>query len=101
MRYKLENGIVVDTAIAVASWDEAQMWRGGNVVSVPTGSQWSHQRLYRSRKGRYYLECWCQRQGATPPYAKQLGKRDAAAWLLANDHQVPADLAAEASAVSE
>ncbi len=99
-RYKMDDGTVVDTDNATQSWDEAQRWDGSNHISVATGSQWHHQTLYRSRKGRYWLEHTSQYQGSTP-HAEWIGKRTAAAWLLANDHEVPDDLAEAAQEVSE
>lgn len=98
-RYRID-GMVVDTANATASWDEATRWDGRNHISIPTGSQWEHQRLYRSRKGRYWLECWSQWQGSTP-HAEWLSPQEAARWLLANDEELPDDLAQYEEEVSE
>jgi len=99
-RYRMDDGTVVDTANAKQSWDEAERFDGSNHISVATGSQWEHQRLHKSRKGRYYLERWSQWQGATAS-AEWISKRAAAAWLAANEHTIPDDLAAEAEEVTE
>lgn len=99
-KYRMDDGTVVDTARAAWSWNEATRWDGNNHISVATGSQWNHQKLHRSRKGRYYLEHWSQWQGSTPR-AEWISQHAAAAWLIANDHEIPHDLAEAAEAVSE
>ena len=99
-RYRMDDGTVVDTDNATASWPEDTRWDGHNHVSVPTGSQWTHQTLYRSRKGRYYLETTSQWQGQSPR-AAWVSHHEAAAWLLQNEHAVPDDLSAVADELSE
>lgn len=99
-RYRMDDGTVLDTDNATHWWGENTRWDGSNHISVATGSQWNHQRLYRSRKGRYYIERTSQWQGSTPG-AEWVSKRDAAAWLLANEHEIPDDLKTEAEEVTE
>lgn len=99
-RYKMEDGTVVDTDNASESWQEKTRWDGRNHISVATGSQWHHETLYRSRKGRYYIEHTSNYQGDSP-HVDWIGKRAAAAWILANDGDLPDDLASEAEEVSE
>jgi hypothetical protein len=96
----MDDGTVVDTANASAAWEEERDWDGSNHISRPTGSQWRHERLHRSRRGRYYLEQWSQTQGSRAR-AEWISDRRAAAWLLLNDHPVPADLAEAAEDVAE
>ncbi len=52
-RYRMEDGCVLDTANATAEWEEDTYFDGHNRIGVATGSQWNHETLYRSRKGRY------------------------------------------------
>ncbi|HUX16828.1 MAG TPA: hypothetical protein VMW52_10175 [Phycisphaerae bacterium] len=59
--YKMEDGTVVKTENATKSYEEDTRWDGHNHISLNTGSQWAHQTLHRSRKGRYWLECSSQR----------------------------------------
>ena len=97
-RYEMSDGMVVDTENASASWKEGTQWDGNNHISLATGSQWDHQTLYRSRRGRYYVECKSQWQGSTPS-AEWVSNEEACRWLLANEHletddDFPADLAA-------
>ena len=92
MRYRMDDGAVIDTANATQKWDEETNWDGRNHISKATGSQWIHQTLYQSRKGRYYVEQTSQWQGSTP-HAGWLGKHAAARWLLTNGHELPAELA--------
>jgi hypothetical protein len=81
-----------DILPACRSWNEARHWDGRNHVSRATGSQWEHERLYRSSKGNYWVESWSQWQGSRPS-ARWLSQRDAARWLMAQDHNLPEDLA--------
>lgn len=99
-RYQMLDGTVVDTERATQHWDEDTRWNGSNHISVATNSQWVHQTLYRSRKGRYWLETTSQYQGSTPR-AEWVSPEQAAAWLDANDHNIPDDLAAVADSVAE
>jgi len=100
-RYRID-GTVVDTDNATASWDEGTRWDGRNHISLATGSQWDHEELYRSRRGRYYLIHTSQWQGSTP-YAEWVSPQEAARWLAINqpDLELPADLAAAAAEVLE
>lgn len=99
-RYRMDDGTVVDTDNATTSWTEATRWDGHNFVSVATGSQWVHQTLYRSRKGRYYLETTSQWEGQVAR-AEWVSQHEAAAWLLQNEHAVPDGLRGVADEVSE
>lgn len=99
-RYTMDDGTVVDTDRATERWDEATRWDGRNHISRATGDQWCHQTLYRSRKGRYYLIHTSQWQGSTP-HAGWVSDREAAAWLLSQDRDLPPDLVAVAESVSE
>lgn len=99
-RYRMPDGTVVDTDNASKSWEEAIRWDGRNNISVATGDQWVHQTLYRSRRGRYYIETVSQWQGSTP-HAEWVSQREAVRWLLLNRHELPAELAAIAEEVVE
>ena len=91
---------MVDTKNATQHWNEDTRWNGNNHISVATGSQWEHQTLYRSRRGRYYLEHESQWQGSTSS-AEWVSNEEAARWLLANNETVPEELEAVAESVSE
>ena len=90
-RYRMSDGMVVDTDNASAHWDEDSYHDGQNFISRATGGQWEHQRLYRSRRGRHYLESWSDWQGSHTS-AEWISKEEAARWLLLNNHDLPADL---------
>ncbi len=100
--YRMEDGTVVKTENAIQSWKSDTRWDGNNHISTATGSQWEHQVLHKSRKGRYWLEYWSQWQGSTP-HAEWISNHEAARWLLHNneDHELPDDLAALEQEVSE
>lgn len=91
--YKMEDGTIVKTQNAIDSWPEATRWNGNNHISVATGSQWDHETLYLSRKGRYYIESESQWQGSTPS-AQWVSEHAAAQWLLSNNYELPVGLSA-------
>lgn len=100
MVYRMDDGTVVKTQNAIKSWNEKQRHNGSNWISVATGSQWAHETLYCSRRGRYWLEHESDYQGSTPR-AEWVSNHSAAQWLLANDHELPEDLKALEAEVSE
>lgn len=96
MKIKTEDGTIIDTDKARKSYDEKTDWDGNNLISRPTKSQWEHETLYLSAKGRYYLLHESQWQGSLPS-AEFVTDEQAAQWLALNDHAVPAELAEMAS----
>lgn len=90
--YRMSDDTVVKTENATAHWNEDTYWDGHNHISKATGSQWEHETLYRSRKGRYYVESTSAYQGRRDS-AEWVSKEEAARWLLANGEELPADLA--------
>lgn len=96
----MDDGTVANTEKATEYWNEDTRWDGSNHISVATGRQWDHERLYLSSKGRFYLEHWSDSQGSTPS-AEWVSNRTAVAWLLANDHLIPEVLKEAAGEVEE
>lgn len=99
-RYRMDDGTVVDTSRASAVWQETTDWDGRNQISRATGSQWNHQTLYRSRRGRYYLEYSSQWQGSRD-HVEWVSPEEAARWLLLMDESMPEDLAALEDSIIE
>jgi len=99
-RYRMDDNVIVDTDKASQSWEESTSFDGRNHISRATGSQWCHEELYRSAKGRYYIVSWSQWQGSLPS-ARYLDAREAAAWLVYHGHEVPAALEPAAAEVVE
>lgn len=91
MTYRMDDNTIVKTENATQTWEEAKRHDGHNFISVATDSQWKHETLYRSRKGRYWVEHTSQMQGSRD-YAEWIGKHTAVRWLLANGHELPEDL---------
>lgn len=87
-KYRMESGDIVNTDKALQSWDEATDWNGNNHISRATGSQWAHETLYESRKGRFYVEHTSNYEGSLP-HAEWISEQEAVRWLLLNDHEVP------------
>lgn len=71
----------IDKATA---YEEDTEWDGNNRISKATGSQWDHQILYRTAKGRWVLHCWSQYQGSTPSY-EFVTDEVAREWLIAQN----------------
>ncbi len=94
MRYTMEDETIVNTDNATKVFSEGTEWDGRNTVSLATGDQWVHQTLYRSKKGRWYIETNSQWQGSTP-HAEYIEPFDAARWLLKNNYKaedIPSEL---------
>lgn len=99
-RHKMDDGTIVDTDKARQNWDEATRWDGRNHISVNTGSQWDHEELYLSAKGRYYIRRWSDREGLAAT-AEFVTPQEAAAWLVLNQEELPEDLKEFEAEVSE
>jgi hypothetical protein len=65
-----------------------------------TGSQWNHETLYKSRKGRYYVEHSSQWQGSRP-HGEWVSPEAATRWLILNNHELPDELQKYEDEVSE
>lgn len=91
MRFRMEDNTIIDTENAVKSWYDAEDFDGRNPISRATGSQWTHQTLYKSRKGRYYIVHDSQYQGSQP-HAEWVSPQEAARWLLLMEYELPEDL---------
>lgn len=98
--YRMSDGTVVKTENANASWNEATYFDGRNRISKATGTQWEHETLYRSRKGRYYIERSSQWRGSHDS-AEWVSNEEAARWLLHNEEELPDDLKDLEEQVSE
>lgn len=85
-RYRMSDGTIVDTDNASASWQERTQFDGSNHISLATGSQWNHQTLYRSRRGRYYVEHTSQWQEGSTSSAEWVSNEEACRWLLVNEY---------------
>ena len=89
--YRMDDGTVVKTENATQNWGQ----EGG--ITNQSGTY--VERLYRSRKGRYWLE----RIGleGRKDYAEWVGDHTAALWLLEHEFELPEDLKPLESEVSE
>jgi len=82
---------VVSTKKAQRVWEDATYFDGRNWIHKTTGSQWAEQRLYLSSKGNYYIIEFSAWQGTTPR-GWFVSPREAAEWLMLNNHKLPNDL---------
>jgi len=99
-RYQMEDGTVLDTKNASASWRDKSESDGQNMVSLATGSQWIDATLYRSRKGRYYVVTSPRIQGRND-HAEWVSPQEAARWLLSQTIDLPEDLKKFEAEISE
>lgn len=90
-KYRMDDGTLVDTERASASWPEARDFDGHNRIGRSSGSQWSYQTLHCSRKGRYYIEHTSNWEGARP-HVEWVSREEAARFLLHNELELPEDL---------
>lgn len=79
-RQMLGNGKWFDLDAAL-KWDEATSFDGRNHVSQATGSNFEHERLYRTRQGRYVLHWWSDWQGPLPRWTL-ISENEAFIWLI-------------------
>jgi len=79
-------------------WEEETEWDGRNHISLATGSQWDHQQLFHTAGGKWVLHHWSQWQGSRPSW-ELITAKDAAAWLIRNKHDVPAELKSTTAAL--
>lgn len=73
---------------AAKSWEEATTHDGRNFISDATGSQWDHEKLFRTAKGAWVLNVWSQWQGSRESF-RRISDTEAAAWLVLNGHEPP------------
>jgi len=78
---------------AAEEFKEDTYWNGNNHSSVATGSQWEHERLYKTKTGKYVLRYWSQWQGSGPGTYTVLDAATAAKWLLKHEHNEEAEKA--------
>lgn len=64
-------------------FSEAEDWGGNNPISVNTGSQWDHQELIRTARGRWVLHCYSNWQNSVPNFSF-LDNGAACNWLIRN-----------------
>ena len=98
--YRMEDGTIVKTENATEKWSEGRDWDGRNHVGRSSRSQWHDQNLYKSKKGRYYVE-HCSRVQGERDWCEWVSPQQAAAWLLLNEADVPDDLKEAATDIEE
>lgn len=100
MKYKMDDGTFTDTSKALSKWEEGTRFDGRNNVSLSTGTQWEHETLYLSSRGRYYIKRDSKWAGSKES-ADYITETDAVHWLLQNEHPVPTILQGLASSITE
>jgi hypothetical protein len=72
-------------------WSEDTFHDGKNNVSCATGSQWCHEALYLTASGRWIRESWNSIGDGHSGFGEIL-PREAAIWLVKNNHSIPDEL---------
>jgi hypothetical protein len=85
-------GYIYDTAASTDSWEEQTEFDGNNHISLATGSQWNHEKLYVTGNARFFVHWWSQWQGSRDRLFP-LTHAEAAEWLIRNQYELPASLA--------
>jgi hypothetical protein len=98
--YRMSDGTVVRTENASARYSERCWHDGKNWISCATGAQWAHERLCRSRRGRYYVVSTSDWQGSHAS-AEWVSREEAARWLSAQDIPLPKELRALEATLTE
>lgn len=80
---EVEGWFTEDKAL---KFTEDASWDGSNWISAATGSQWTHEDLYRTAGGRWVLHWWSQESGVLGGY-RFIDEDDALKWLLANRYE--------------
>lgn len=81
-RQSLDNGGWFDLESSTVI-NEGSYWNGNNTISLATGSQWDHENLIVTRKGRFVLNSWSQWQGSGESW-QTINENEAAEWLVRN-----------------
>ena len=81
-RIALTDGTGWFDADKASTWGEGEVRDGNNRISLATGSQWRHERLYRTPGGRYIIKKWSTGEGIDE--YELVDAATAAAWLVRN-----------------
>jgi len=75
-----------------SKYDEDTYWDGNNHISKVTGSQWSHETLYRTASGKWVLNCYSNYQGSVETY-EIINPAAASRWFVKNEYDdIPNEL---------
>ena len=81
-RQNLDNGTWFDRS-AATEYTEDTWWDGKNHISKATGSQWDHEELYKTAKGKWVKRWWSQWQGSGESW-EIISEKAAYTWLIKN-----------------
>jgi hypothetical protein len=74
--------------------DENTYWNGSNQISLGTGSQWEHEKLYKTAGGLWIHHTWSNYQGVPSTYV-EIDETEAVEFFIRNEYQdgdIPEDL---------
>lgn len=84
-----DTGGTLYMGAVVEQYQENREWDGNNMISTATGSQWDHQQVVRTRRGRYYIVSSSQWQGSRTE-AVAVSLDEASVWVVRAGY-APAD----------
>jgi len=80
-----------DASAVTHEFPETTRWDGNNHIGNATCSQWTHETLYVTRKGRFVILRESQRQGSLDTY-REISVEYAALWLVRCGYDIPDDM---------
>lgn len=84
-RIPLEGGKYFNDERCVAQCSEGTYYNGSNDISLATGSQWDHERLYLTESGAWVIKWWSQWEGRQDRY-RVIDDEMAAEWFARNSY---------------
>ena len=99
-KFLLDSDTIVDTGEAAASWEECDPEERKVTRLIPRDHSFEHEKLFRSKKGNYYMMMYND-DAADAPWSGWVSPKDAVVWLLTNGHKLPKDLEQYADEILE
>lgn len=72
-------------------FEEATYHNGSNWISIATGTQVDHEKLFVTAGGVYVLKAWCDCQGSGDSY-EVISSKEAAIWMIKNEYELSEEL---------
>ena len=69
-------------------YEEETRHDGNNFISVATGSQWEHEKLYKTASENWVFHSWSQWQSGNREVYELIPFADAVKWLVKNGHDL-------------
>lgn len=84
-RQPIDGGRAWFNKTSAKVFEEDTFFDGNNHISVPTGTQWNHEELWRTVAGKWVKHSWSQWQGSGESW-ELLSDDEAYRWLNQNSY---------------